>query len=223
MRMEMESRDSGEQLREMAEKVFQLLERLKLAELAKNKAMEVTRSMKSSAGFVVSIQCFFSSLKNMIVLYVECSGGIIIVHRFLCFCCVLCRHRSPKTCNPYKSERVGFSLSNSIVGISPSPISHTPLPKTKRRRLLLAFIYFAGVAPQRPGTRRYEAEKFSPDQGEHQRGKISREGRKKRRLKRSLVVTATKLTTFYSEIFSIWQQRFPPQHLLNLYSVLHDR
>lgn len=42
MRMEMESRDSGEQLREMAEKVFQLLERLKLAELAKNKAMEVT-------------------------------------------------------------------------------------------------------------------------------------------------------------------------------------
>lgn len=39
--MEMESRDSGEQLREMAEKVFQLLERLKLAELAKNKAMEV--------------------------------------------------------------------------------------------------------------------------------------------------------------------------------------
>lgn len=41
MRMEMESRDSGEQLREMAEKVFQLLERLKLAELGKNKAMEV--------------------------------------------------------------------------------------------------------------------------------------------------------------------------------------
>lgn len=44
MRMEMESRDSGEQLREMAEKVFQLLERLKLAELAKNKAMEVRLS-----------------------------------------------------------------------------------------------------------------------------------------------------------------------------------
>lgn len=44
MRMEMESRDSGEQLREMAEKVFQLLERLKLAELAKNKAMEVCAS-----------------------------------------------------------------------------------------------------------------------------------------------------------------------------------
>ncbi|CAM9434425.1 unnamed protein product, partial [Hapterophycus canaliculatus] len=43
MRMEMESRDSGEQLREMAEKVFQLLERLKLAELAKNKAMEALR------------------------------------------------------------------------------------------------------------------------------------------------------------------------------------
>lgn len=43
--MEMESRDSGEQLREMAEKVFQLLERLKLAELAKNKAMEVRLSL----------------------------------------------------------------------------------------------------------------------------------------------------------------------------------
>ena len=41
MRMEMEARDSAEQLREMAEKVFQLLERLKLAELAKNKAVEV--------------------------------------------------------------------------------------------------------------------------------------------------------------------------------------
>jgi hypothetical protein len=33
LRMEAEARDSGEQLREMAEKVFQLLERLKLAEL----------------------------------------------------------------------------------------------------------------------------------------------------------------------------------------------
>lgn len=41
MRMEIEARDSGEQLREMAEKVFQLLERLKLAELAKNKTIEV--------------------------------------------------------------------------------------------------------------------------------------------------------------------------------------
>lgn len=36
-RMESEARDSGEQLREMAEKVFQLLERLKLAELGKTK------------------------------------------------------------------------------------------------------------------------------------------------------------------------------------------
>lgn len=41
MRMEIEARDNGGQLREMAEKVFQLLERLKLAELAKNKAIEV--------------------------------------------------------------------------------------------------------------------------------------------------------------------------------------
>ncbi|KAJ1457218.1 hypothetical protein M885DRAFT_586854 [Pelagophyceae sp. CCMP2097] len=39
-RMEAEARDSGEQLREMAEKVFQLLERLKLAELGKTRAME---------------------------------------------------------------------------------------------------------------------------------------------------------------------------------------
>ncbi|GLD95331.1 hypothetical protein PINS_up003975 [Pythium insidiosum] len=39
-RMEAENRDSAEQLREMAEKVFQLLERLKLAELGKTKAIE---------------------------------------------------------------------------------------------------------------------------------------------------------------------------------------
>ncbi|TYZ58154.1 hypothetical protein PybrP1_002396 [[Pythium] brassicae (nom. inval.)] len=39
-RMEAENRDSAEQLREMAEKVFQLLERLKLAELGKAKALD---------------------------------------------------------------------------------------------------------------------------------------------------------------------------------------
>lgn len=55
MRMEMESRDSGEQLREMAEKVFQLLERLKLAELAKNKAMEVKQLPR---GYSCFISCF---------------------------------------------------------------------------------------------------------------------------------------------------------------------
>jgi len=38
--LEAEARDNGEQLREMAEKVFQLLERLKLAELGKKKSME---------------------------------------------------------------------------------------------------------------------------------------------------------------------------------------
>ena len=43
MRMEAEARDSGEQLREMAEKVFQLLERLKLAEIGKTKAVEALR------------------------------------------------------------------------------------------------------------------------------------------------------------------------------------
>jgi len=43
IRMEAEARDSGDQLREMAEKVFQLLERLKLAELGKTKAMEALK------------------------------------------------------------------------------------------------------------------------------------------------------------------------------------
>mmetsp|Transcript_35927 Transcript_35927/g.67024 ORF Transcript_35927/g.67024 Transcript_35927/m.67024 type:complete len:1039 (-) Transcript_35927:285-3401(-) len=43
LRMESEARDSAEQLREMAEKVFQLLERLKLAELGKTKAMEALK------------------------------------------------------------------------------------------------------------------------------------------------------------------------------------
>ena len=38
--LEAEARGNGEQLREMAEKVFQLLERLKLAELGKKKSME---------------------------------------------------------------------------------------------------------------------------------------------------------------------------------------
>lgn len=43
LRMEAEARDSSEQLREMAEKVFQLLERLKLAELGKTKSMEALK------------------------------------------------------------------------------------------------------------------------------------------------------------------------------------
>lgn len=43
-RMETEARESGEQLREMAEKVFQLLERLKLAELGKVRSMEALRT-----------------------------------------------------------------------------------------------------------------------------------------------------------------------------------
>lgn len=44
LRLEAEARDSGEQLREMAEKVFQLLERLKLAELGKTRSMEALRT-----------------------------------------------------------------------------------------------------------------------------------------------------------------------------------
>lgn len=43
MKMESEARDTGDQLREMAEKVFQLLERLKLAEIAKTRSMESLR------------------------------------------------------------------------------------------------------------------------------------------------------------------------------------
>ena len=43
LRMEAAARDSSEQLREMAEKVFQLLERLKLAELGKSKNVEALR------------------------------------------------------------------------------------------------------------------------------------------------------------------------------------
>ena len=40
LKLESEARDNGDQLREMAEKVFQLLERLKLAELGKKKTSE---------------------------------------------------------------------------------------------------------------------------------------------------------------------------------------
>lgn len=40
LKLEAEARDNGDQLREMAEKVFQLLERLKLAELGKKKSLE---------------------------------------------------------------------------------------------------------------------------------------------------------------------------------------
>ncbi|RLO06994.1 hypothetical protein DYB28_000043 [Aphanomyces astaci] len=42
-RMEAENRDSADQLREMAEKVFQLLERLKLAELGKTKSLDALK------------------------------------------------------------------------------------------------------------------------------------------------------------------------------------
>lgn len=53
LRMEAEARDSGEKLREMAEKVFQLLERLKLAELGKSKAME---ALKKKEQDMISLQ-----------------------------------------------------------------------------------------------------------------------------------------------------------------------
>jgi hypothetical protein len=47
VRLEAEARDAGDQLREMAEKVFQLLERLKLAELGKTKAVEAVRTREA--------------------------------------------------------------------------------------------------------------------------------------------------------------------------------
>jgi len=53
IRMEAECRDSGDQLRTMAEKVLQLLERLKLAELGKSKAME---ALKKKEQDMVSLQ-----------------------------------------------------------------------------------------------------------------------------------------------------------------------
>ena len=40
LKFEDEARDNGEQLRQMAEKVFQLLERLKLAELEKKRTTQ---------------------------------------------------------------------------------------------------------------------------------------------------------------------------------------
>lgn len=49
VRMEATSRENGDQLREMAEKVFQLLERLKLAELGKTRSLEALRSKEDEA------------------------------------------------------------------------------------------------------------------------------------------------------------------------------
>jgi len=46
---EAEARDSADQLREMAEKVFQLLERLKLAELGKTRSVEAMRSKEQES------------------------------------------------------------------------------------------------------------------------------------------------------------------------------
>lgn len=55
LKLEAEARDNGDQLREMAEKVFQLLERLKLAELGKKKSMEAL-SKKEQELFVLKKQ-----------------------------------------------------------------------------------------------------------------------------------------------------------------------
>jgi myosin protein heavy chain len=44
LRLEAETRDNGDQLREMAEKLFQLLERLKLAEMGKTRSIEALRA-----------------------------------------------------------------------------------------------------------------------------------------------------------------------------------
>lgn len=82
--MEMESRDSGEQLREMAEKVFQLLERLKLAELAKNKAMEVKQPLRGYSCFISCsfiLSCFLAS-HNRHVTHICCVSFFYFVMAF---------------------------------------------------------------------------------------------------------------------------------------------
>lgn len=70
MRMEAEARDSSEQLREMAEKVFQLLERLKLAELGKSKAVEALRTKESE----------LTALKKKNSRCVSAVGLILLMH-----------------------------------------------------------------------------------------------------------------------------------------------
>jgi len=49
VRMEAEKRENGEQLREMATKVFQLIERQKIADLGKTRAMEALRTKEDEA------------------------------------------------------------------------------------------------------------------------------------------------------------------------------
>ncbi len=61
LRMEAEAKDSGEQLREMAEKVFQLLERLKLVGIACVLLRAVARCCASLRCFVYNNRAFPSS------------------------------------------------------------------------------------------------------------------------------------------------------------------
>lgn len=80
MRMEMESRDSGEQLREMAEKVFQLLERLKLAELAKNKAMEVRPAHQ------MPLEFRYSCISCLSAIIASCDIGSNLIEAAMLLC-----------------------------------------------------------------------------------------------------------------------------------------
>ena len=56
LKLEVEARDNGDQLREMAEKVFQLLERLKLAELGKKKSTEALAKKEQELFTVKKVQ-----------------------------------------------------------------------------------------------------------------------------------------------------------------------
>jgi chromosome segregation ATPase len=56
LKLEAESRDNGDQLREMAEKVFQLLERLKLVELGKKKSTEALAKKEQELFTVKKLQ-----------------------------------------------------------------------------------------------------------------------------------------------------------------------
>jgi myosin protein heavy chain len=56
LKLEAEARDNGDQLREMAEKVFQLLERLKLAELGKKKSTEALAKKEQELFAVKKLQ-----------------------------------------------------------------------------------------------------------------------------------------------------------------------
>jgi hypothetical protein len=64
LRIEAEARDGGEKLREMAEKVFQLLEKLKLSDFAKNAAL---KALKSKEQEILVLQKKASTLQKKLI------------------------------------------------------------------------------------------------------------------------------------------------------------